>query len=156
MKQKAEKHSRKALTVLACFILLVVLAGILIPRWLEHPNEKAAKATLWKIHEAQNTYYERYGVYVTPEFLIESGFLDEFKDANLGSQSVSTRLIQNGYFFYATVSKDKWHVYALPGNPGKAGNRKFYINHKGEFRSGFCPKDDNRIEKFKEMEIPWW
>jgi predicted outer membrane lipoprotein len=161
MQEKAEKSGKKPLLVLLAFLTAVIAAGLLTAVWLEHPNDKAAKATLWKICEVQNEYYKRHGIYGTLESL-RADKLTTIKlqgEINLPWGSVQVDEIQgakNGYFFIFFIRGDKWKAYALPGVPGKTGYRKFYINQSGKWRSARCMSEEDIDADFRKSKFPGW
>ena len=134
----------KALTILAGLILLEVLAGIFIPRWLEHPNEKAAKATLWKIYEAQNTYYQHYGVYSNLDYLKQEELISQelatcFKkeslflmlpsapDMSWHGEGKCYSAVKEGYYFILFTADSEWYAFAEQ-NKTKGGRWHWYRN----------------------------
>jgi hypothetical protein len=162
MKPQAEKSGKKPLLILAGLILLVVLAGIFIPRWLEHPNEKAAKATLNTIYEAQKTYHERYGVYGSIDALRAEKLIDitNAKVMFIYHGTFGYILPQkNGYYFFlfsGDVKWEKWKAYAIPDKSGITGTRKFCINQAGKWRSAPCISEEDAGLEFHKSKFPGW
>jgi len=162
MKQRAEKPGGKAPLILAVFVLLVVLAGILLPRWLEHPNEKAVKAALRKLREAQTAYYGHWNTFGTLPALRKESLtrLKLYGEANR-TQLFGiwiTEGVRHGYWFCVVCADygKTWAATALPVEPGKSGTRKYCVSLEEYWMSVPCVTEEGLAREFPDRRFVGW